>query len=107
MKNIREQFTILKNRADYAYLDSAATSLTPDSVLLAMNEYYENYRANIHRGVYQDSEKASEAYENVRAQVAKFFGAEQSEIFFTSGTTDGINKLAYGLEHLINQGDVI
>ncbi len=107
MKNKREQFSILKNRPDYVYLDSAASSLTPDVVLDAMNEYYTNFRSNIHRGVYSDSEKSSEVYENVRAQAAKFFGAQTEEIFFTSGTTDGINKLVYGLEHLIQKDDVI
>ncbi|MBP9732338.1 MAG: cysteine desulfurase [Candidatus Magasanikbacteria bacterium] len=106
-KDLRSQFTILKNRPDYTYLDSAASSLTPDSVVVSMREYYEQYRANIHRGVYADSEKASAVHEQVREQVAKFFGAEKNEIFFTSGTTDGINKLAYGLEHLITKGDVI
>jgi cysteine desulfurase/selenocysteine lyase len=107
MKNIRQQFTLLKNQPDYVYLDSAASSLTPDSVVVAMNAYYEQYRANIHRGVYTDSEKASAAYEQVREQTVQFFGAEKNEIFFTSGTTDGINKLAYGLEHLLTKGDVI
>lgn len=106
-KQIREQFTLLKNRPDYMYLDSAASSLTPDSILVAMNEYYEQYRANIHRGVYADSEKASTVYEKVRKQTAEFFGATEKEIFFTSGTTGGINKLAYGLEHLLRKGDVI
>ncbi len=101
------QFTILKKRPDYSYLDSAASSLTPDSVLGVMNEYYMQYRSNIHRGVYTDSEKASRAYEDVRKQTAQFFGAEQNEIFFTSGTTDGINKLAYGLEHLVTKDGVI
>lgn len=107
MKHIREQFTLLNTRPDYVYLDSAASSLTPDVVLDTMNEYYQNYRANIHRGVYRDSEKASEMYENVRKQTAEFFGVEKNEIFFTSGTTDGINKLAYGLEHFITKDDVI
>ncbi len=106
-QEFRLQFSILKNRLEYTYLDSAASSLTPDSVLNRMNEYYTQYRANIHRGVYVDSEKASARYEQVREQAAKFFSAEKNEIFFTSGTTDGINKLAYGLEHLVNKGDVI
>ncbi len=106
-KDLRSPFSILKNRPEYTYLDSAASALTPDSVVVAMSEYYEQYRANIHRGVYADSEKASAVYEQVRERVAKFFGADKNEIFFTSGTTDGINKLAYGLEHLITKGDVI
>ncbi len=107
MQDIRSQFSIFKNRPHYTYLDSAATSLTPDSVIRTMDEYYQEYRANIHRGIYRDSEKASEAYENVRARSAEFFGARTHEIFFTSGTTDGMNKLAYGLEHLLTKDDVI
>lgn len=106
-QDLRSPFSILKNRPDYTYLDSAASSLTPDVVLDAMNTYYTEYRSNIHRGVYVDSEKASAVYENVRKQAAEFFGAEKNEIFFTSGTTDGINKLAYGLEHLVSRGEVI
>ncbi|HRH23231.1 MAG TPA: cysteine desulfurase [Candidatus Magasanikbacteria bacterium] len=106
-KDLRSQFSILKNRPEYTYLDSAASSLTPDSVLDKMNAYYTEYRSNIHRGVYADSEKASAMYEQVREQSAAFFGAKKQEIFFTSGTTDGINKLAYGLEHLVGKGDVI
>ncbi len=107
MKNIRNQFRILKKKKNYTYLDSAATALTSDMVIEAMDEYYGEYRANIHRGVYRDSEKASQAYETVRTQAADFLGADTNEIFFTSGTTDGINKLAYGLEHTLKKGDIM
>ena len=80
------------------YLDNAATTLTPEPVLQAMESYYHSYRANIHRGVYRESERASEAYEKARVEAARFIGAQYpEEIIFTSGTTEGINLLARSL----------
>jgi len=105
--DIRKQFTVLEHNPEYAYFDSGASTLTPDSVMSIANEYYSSYRANIHRGMYPHSERASEMYEDVRRVCATFFGCESNEIFFTSGTTDGINKIAYGLEHILRKDDVI
>ncbi len=106
-QTIREQFAMLRKRPGYTYLDSGASSLTPDSVVKVMDEYYLEYRANIHRGMYPDSEYASTQYENVRTIVANFFGCTPHEIFFTFGATHGLNMLAYGLEHIIEKDDVI
>ncbi len=106
-QKIREQFILLKNRPEYAYLDSGATSLTPDSVTKVVDEYYNSYRANIHRGMYPDSERASKAYEDVRGIAANFFGCNTNEIFFTFGATHGLNMIAYGLEHILKKDDVI
>ena len=77
-----------------AYLDNAASTQTPQIVLDAMNEYYTQYRANIHRGLYDLSAHATEKYEEARKKIAKFIGAEKNEIIFTSGTTHGLNFLA-------------
>lgn len=105
--SIREQFTLLRNRPNYSYLDSGASSLTPDSVVKVVDEYYNSYRANIHRGMYPDSEQASMVYEDVRRIAAGFFGCNTNEIFFTFGATHGLNMIAYGLEHIVQKGDVI
>src|SRR5687768_5029720 len=98
MKNlpadILKDFPSLHAMGMRAYLDSAASSLTPVSVTEAMDDYYANYRSNVHRGMYATSAKATERYEAVRAVVAKFLNAAAEEIVFTSGTTDALNLLA-------------
>jgi cysteine desulfurase/selenocysteine lyase len=78
------------------FLDSAASSQKPRAVLDAMNVYYERYNANVHRGVYQISEEATEAMEKARMKVARFIHARQSkQIIFTRNTTESINLVAY------------
>ncbi len=91
---IKDQFSIFQNHPHMAYLDNAASTQTPQIVLDAMNEYYTQYRANIHRGLYDLSAHATEKYEEARKKIAKFIGAEKNEIIFTSGTTHGLNFLA-------------
>lgn len=92
-----------------AYLDNAASSQTPHVVLDAMNAYYVSSRANVHRGLYRASEEASLAYEQARAKVAQFIGAESREIIFTAGATASSNMLISMLEHsgMITAGDEI
>ncbi len=106
--NLKKDFALLRNNPDLIYLDSAASSLTPDTVVEAMNAYYHTYRANIARGVYALSEKATQEYERVRENVADFIGATDStEIIFTSGTTMSINMIAFGLTQTIENTDHI
>ncbi len=92
---------------NFSYLDSGASTLTPHVVLDAMNEYYTKYRANIHRGVYDTSVKATEKYEAARADVAAFINAKPEEIIFTSGTTMGLNMAAYLLSPRLSPRDNI
>lgn len=87
------------------YLDFASTTPTPGVVLDAMNDYYKNYRANVHRGIYDTSVKATEAYEGARKTVAEFINADPSEIIFTSGTTHSLNQLAYSLSPRLSHRD--
>lgn len=103
----REDFPILKN--DIIYFDNGATTLKPKCVIEAMNYYYYNYCANIHRGDYKISLEASNAYEEVRNKVAKFIGAKSpNEIVFTSGATDGLNKIVFGfMMNYLNEGDEV
>ena len=103
----RENFPILKE--NMIYFDNGATSLKPECVIEAMVDYYRNYPANIHRGDYEISLKASDAYEQVRNKVAKFIHAtSHEEIVFTSGTTDGMNKIVFGfMKDYLNDGDEI
>lgn len=110
--SIKSDFSILKNKVNgkkLVYLDNAATSQKPKAVVDALVDYYKNYNANVHRGVYQLSEKASEEYEKVRKTVAKFINAKSmEEIVFTKGTTESLNLVAYswGLQN-IDAGDEI
>ena len=105
----REDFTFFRNNSGFAYLDNAASSQTPDVVVAAMDEYYHSYRANIHRGVYEMSERASTAYDEVRNSLANMIGANSDDVILTSGSTLSSNMLIYMLESYIkwNDGDSI
>ena len=85
-------------RSDEVYLDSVASSLTPRPVVEAMNDYYFSYRANVHRGSYDLSLKASEKFETALVEIADFVGADPSEIIVTTNTTQAINTVALTLE---------
>lgn len=92
-----------------AYLDSAATTQKPLSVLQAVDDYYNKFNANPHRGAYYLSTKATEMYENARTVVKKFIGAKkEKEIIFTKSATESFNLLAYSYGMtFINEGDEI
>jgi len=95
---IRQDFPILRravNGKPLVYLDNAATSQKPESVISALKDYYEQYNANIHRGIHTLSEEATDAYETVREKVANFIGAQDSgSIVFTRNATEAINLVA-------------
>ena len=96
VSEVRKDFPILKT--GIVYLDSTASSLTPEPVLERMLEFYRDYRANVERGVHRLSIRASEEYEGVRKKVADFINAKStSEIIMTRNTTEGINLVASGL----------
>ncbi len=97
---IREDFPILKREVapgvPLVYLDSTATSQKPQSVIRAMNDYYEKSNANIHRGVHTLAEEATAHYEVAREKIARFIGAQKSrEIIFVRNTTEAINLVAF------------
>jgi len=77
------------------YLDSAATSQKPRAVIQALVDYYEQYNANIHRGVYEIAARATTEYERARVKLARFVGAQTSEIVWVRNTTEAINLVAY------------
>lgn len=91
------------------YLDSGATSLRPTAVQTAMEGYYNQYNANIHRGIYRYAEEATAAYEGARARVASFLNAPSPRsIIFTRNTTESVNLVAYSYGRTFLQpGDVI
>jgi cysteine desulfurase / selenocysteine lyase len=88
------EFPVLA-REGLVYLDSAATSQTPRSVIDAMDRYYTEYRASIHRGVYPLAAEATEAYEFAREKVAAFAGSTPGETIFTRNATEALNLVAY------------
>jgi cysteine desulfurase / selenocysteine lyase len=98
---VRADFPLLATSAHgrpIAYLDSAATSQKPRVVLEAERRFYEETNANVHRGVYELSERATDAYEGARERVARFLHApDPSEVVFLRGTTEAINLVAAGL----------
>lgn len=106
---IKKDFLIFANNPDLIYLDSSATSQTPEAVIECMTRYYQEYRANTRRGQYTIGEKAEKAYEDARAQVAQFIGGNPREIIFTAGSTASANLLLYALENskIFKQGDEI
>ncbi|MFB9757094.1 MULTISPECIES: cysteine desulfurase [Bacillaceae] len=109
---IRQQFPILHqqvNGKQLVYLDNAATSQKPLSVIEALDHYYKEYNSNVHRGVHTLGTKATDAYEGAREKVRKFINARSmQEIVFTRGTTTALNMIAssYGMEH-VGAGDEI
>lgn len=108
---IRAQFPILSREIHgrpLVYLDNAATTQKPQSVIDALSTYYSTMNANIHRGLHTLAEEATIAYEGVRQQVASLIGAaSQREIVFTRNTTESLNLLAYTLSPRLNAGDEI
>jgi cysteine desulfurase/selenocysteine lyase len=95
VERIRKDFPILET--GIVYLDSTASSLTPEPVLQKMLEFYRQYRGNVGRGIHRLSVRASEEYERVHAKVANFINAKSEfEIVMTQNTTEGINMVASG-----------
>ena len=96
--HIREDFPLLERTIGgkrLIYLDSASTSQKPRAVLDALQAYYRDYNANVHRGIYRIAEEATARYEGAREKLAAFLGAPRAEeIIFTRGTTEAINLVA-------------
>lgn len=111
MGNVRHKndFPVFRHHKDLVYLDSAATSQKPEVVIDAIQRFYTQENANIHRGLYPMAAKASRQYEQVREKVARFINARaEQEIIYTSGTTEGINLVAQSyLEPRLQAGDEV
>lgn len=112
INNIRADFPILMERVynkPLIYFDNAATTQKPQAVLDRINFGYKHLNANIHRGVHYLSQKATEAHEEARRQIARFINAASSdEVIFTRGTTEAINLVAFSFgEYCCRAGDEI
>ncbi len=110
---IREDFPILKRKVNghpLIYFDNAATSQKPRQVIDAINNFYENHNANVHRAIHTLSQEASELYENAHEEVTTFINAKSmEEVVFVRGTTEAINLVAYtwGLHNLAREDEVL
>lgn len=106
---LKKNFPIFTHHKSLVYLDSTATALKPASVIDKITQYYTHYSANVARGLYTISEKATQEYEKTRTVVANFIKAgSPDEIIFTRSTTEAINLLASSLgTELIEEGDEI
>ena len=112
LEKIRDNFPILKekmNEHPLVYLDSAATSLKPISVINSIEYYNSKKSSNVHRGVYMLSQEVTLLYEQSREKVAKFINADEREIVFTKGATESLNIIAnsYGLANLKKDDEII
>ena len=113
VNRIREDFPILKetmNGHPLVYLDSGATTQKPKSVINSVDEFYNNYNANPHRGAYTLSIEATEIYEDTRTKIAKFINAKhREEIIFSKNATESLNLIAYsyGMDNLKKDDEVV
>ena len=109
---VKADFPLLRqemNGVPIVYLDSGATSQKPHSVLEALNRYYEEINANVHRGAYRIAERATSAMEDTRRAVARFICAPSaSEVVFTKNATEAINLVAHSWARSnLTAGDVV
>jgi cysteine desulfurase / selenocysteine lyase len=111
LRDVSAEFPVLRRKIDgYAltYLDSSATSQTPQPVIDAMTRYYTHSRASIHRGVYPLAVEATDLYEGARRRIADWLGSTVEETIFTANATAGINMVAYtwGRQN-VHRGDLV
>ena len=109
MNTIKKDFPLLENE-NITYLDSGATTQKPIQVIKAVEEFYQKYNANPHRGAYSLSVEATEQYENTRTKIAKFINAKhREEIIFSKNATESLNLIAYsyGLDNLKKDDEVV
>ncbi|MFP5447162.1 MAG: aminotransferase class V-fold PLP-dependent enzyme [Alphaproteobacteria bacterium] len=110
VETVRAQFPILQRQVNghpLIYLDSAASAQKPQAVISAMSRAMETSYANVHRGLHTLANETTEAFEEARASVARFIGAETDEVVFTKGATEAINLVAAGLGARLQAGDEI
>ncbi len=110
--NFKDEFPILNQKVNgypLVYFDNAATSQKPKCVIDALNNYYSTFNSNVHRGVHELSQVATNAYEDGRKIVSEFIGAKSTEeIVFTKGTTDAINIVAHSwAANILQKGDEV
>jgi len=107
---IREDFPILNqkiNNYDLIYVDNSATTQKPKIVINEINNFYSKYNSNIHRSAHTLADISDKKFEDVRTKIANFINCEKTEVIFTSGATQSLNMIAFGLEDEIKENDEI
>lgn len=112
IEKIRKDFPMIRNTKSmqghrFCYLDNGATTFKPDCVIEASDSYYRDWNANTHRGDYDIAHIADMKYLEARKVVANHLNSKVEEIVFTSGDTEGMNMIAYGVCSILNPGDEI
>lgn len=95
--NKKKDFPLFKRYPDLVYLDSAATTQKPESVIRSIDDYYSNRNANVHRALYALAEESTRVFEESRKKISNFIDCEKHEVIFTRSTTHSLNMLAYSL----------
>ena len=105
---LKKDFPVLDDNS-LVYLDTAASSLKPHQVIKKLDEYYEKYSVNVHRGVYSLSYVATQLYEESRKKVSEFINSDFEEVVFTKGASSALNLVAtsYGLNNLTSEDEII
>ncbi len=107
-KQLKNDFPIFDHHPDLVYLDNAATTQKPQSVIEAVSNYYQTANANVGRGVYDLAEASTQALVDSKKIIADFFNADAEELILTANATEAINGMAYGwADHQLNQDDYI
>lgn len=104
---MKEKFPFFKNNKDSIFLDSAASSQIYIKSLEKINNVYENNYSNIHRGLYKQSEKTSNQYDETKITLSKLLNADNNEIIWTKGTTESLNLLANHYYTVLKKGDTV
>src|SRR5690349_3117210 len=111
LRDVAAEFPVLRRLIDgcpLTYLDSSATSQTPQPVIDAMTRYYTHSRASIHRGVYPLAVEATDLYEGARQRIAAWLGSTPQETIFTANATAAINLVAYSWgRQNVHSGDLV
>jgi cysteine desulfurase / selenocysteine lyase len=108
LRDVAAEFPVLQGDPNLVYLDSAATSQTPQPVIDAMTHYYTHTRASIHRGVYPLAVQATDLYEGARARIAAWLGSTPEETIFAANATAAINLVAYTWGRVnVQRGDLV
>lgn len=96
-EKLKQDFPLLRNNPELSYLDNAATSQKPDSVIDRIEQFYKEENSNVGRGLYKLAGKSTRAYQSSRNEISNFVGAKNKEIVFVRGCTEGMNLLASAL----------
>ena len=104
----KNDFPIFKNQ-DVTYLDTASTSQKPQCVIDSIVDFYKNYNANVHRGLYPWAEKATSLYESTRNKIANYINAKSETLVFTKGTTESINFISssWGQNNITKEDNIV